>query len=273
LTTQAVPGGGRPPGIAVCYAVPEERRYFGSLATELAIVRDGSAIRVGPAPGGLVSDDALACSLRIGVGPRSAMQNTLQLLESCESVHTLLIVGFAGGLAAGLKPGTVVVSDKVFETGSHHEFLADTALRDLARKISPSGVPVAHGRIVSTDSVLVSAAEKRDLAAATDGIAVDMESAGAVRAARMRSVRWIAVRAITDGVEDDLPFDFNAPIFKAPGDPDGGVNRSRVVSEALLHPWKIPALIRLGARSSRAARNHSAYLVPLVRRLNEIGPP
>ena len=52
-----------------------------------------------------------------------------------------------------------------------------------------------------------------------------------------------------------MPLDFNA--F---ADSDGNVDKKRVILTTLTHPWKIPGLIRLGARSSLAAKNLAAFL-------------
>jgi adenosylhomocysteine nucleosidase len=82
-----------------------------------------------------------------------------------------------------------------------------------------------------------------------------METWGAVQVAQKHGVPWLAVRAITDSVEADFPFDFNAL-----ADADGNVDRGRVILATIARPWKIPALLRLGARSSLAARNLATFL-------------
>ena len=65
-------------------------------------------------------------------------------------------------------------------------------------------------------------------------------------------------------LNEDLPFDFNAL-----ADAEGNVHRGRIVTKALLNPWKIPALIQLGQRSSLAARNLADFLQAFLDRLPE----
>lgn len=127
-----------------------------------------------------------------------------------------------------------------------------------------SGVPVRRGTLLTIDRILTHSDAKRALALRTQAIAVDMETAGAVQAAEAVGVPWLAVRAITDGVADDMPFDFNAL-----ADADGNVDPRRVIRAALCRPWKIPALLRLGTNSWRAARNLAVFVEALLRQIPE----
>ncbi len=272
-------------GIAILYALSDEARYFGDRYCALNIARENGAARIEPrldrharpVPAEPSQTERQCAenraeglySLRIGVGPRNAFENASALLQSVSSLRAVLIVGFAGGLDAGLAPGSVAVAETVTDTLTGRCYAADSVLFATAARVSPPDVRVARGPIASTDRVLVRAAEKRDLARTTGAIAVDMESAGAAAAAIEHGVPWLAVRAITDGVGDDLPFDFNALTFQAHGDPYGGVDRGSIVASALLHPWKIPALVRLGIRSSLAARSLAAFLHALLPRISE----
>ncbi len=174
----------------------------------------------------------------------------------------MVVCGFAGGLSENMKPGDLILADKV--TDGTEMFLPDAALFLAAQSIRPSGIKIERGTLVTVDKVATTTAEKRELAARTGAIAVDMETAGAVRVAEARGIPWLSVRAITDGVNDELPLDFNAL-----ANPDGSVNRGRVIRATLAQPHKIPALIRLGQRSSLAANNLAAFLVAFLQTLPE----
>ncbi len=113
--------------------------------------------------------------------------------------------------------------------------------------------------LATVDRVLGRAAEKHELGVRTGAIAVDMESAGAARAAQERGIPWLAVRTISDALEDSLPFDFNAL-----ADPNGNVSYHRVILATLTHPARIPELIRLGQRSSLAANHLALFLLALT---------
>ena len=194
-----------------------------------------------------------------GVGAVKARQAAEFVIEGCD---LLIVCGFCGGLTKALRPGSLIFADRV--TDETEIFTPDAALFAAAESLDLSGVKIERGTLVTVDSVATKTAEKRELAERTGAIAVDMETAGAVRVAQKRGVPWLAVRAITDGVDDELPLDFNAL-----ANPDGSVNRGRVIRATLAQPHKIPALIRLGQRSSLAANNLGAFLVAFLQTLPE----
>ena len=176
----------------------------------------------------------------------------------------LLICGFAGGLTAGLMPGTIIIGEGV--TSSVGEtFKADSRLLAVAESVRVPGLYAMRGPIYTHNKVLGRSVEKQELAKRCDAIAVDMETFGAARAAERQHVPWLAVRVITDGAEDDMPLDFNALAGE-----DGNVDRKRVIGATLAQPWKIPALIRLGARSSQAAKNLALFLEAYLQNLPDM---
>lgn len=207
---------------------------------------------------------------RIGVGPDNAFENTCALLGGDRAISAVVIVGFAGGLEPGLQPGSVVVGETVRDLLTERTYAAESRLCAAAAEVNPPNFRTVRGLVVSSERVLTLSVEKHGLVSGTKAVAVDMESAAAAAAATEFGVPWLAVRVITDGVDDDLPFDFNAQSFQAHGDPYGGVDRGRIVADALLHPWKIPALIRLGMRSSLASRNLAAFLHALLPRIRDL---
>jgi adenosylhomocysteine nucleosidase len=201
----------------------------------------------------------VSCS-RVGVD--NAYTAAEHLLSGHSRARCLLICGFAGGLAADLLPGDLVIADSVVDQRSGQRYSADSALLCAAKSVRLSDMRIQRGTLVTTDRVLIHPDEKHLLAVRAESIAVDMETAGAVLAAQEMGVPWLAIRAITDGVNDALPLDFNAL-----SDADGNIDRSRVVCAALARPWKIPALLRLGARSSRAAGNLAVFLEVFLQNL------
>ena len=244
---------------AVVYALPDERQYFGSICDGLVIEESAGRTTIErpagiPAPSGPVP-----YAMRIGVGIDHAFRNTSLLLTAGPPIGALIIVGFAGGLDSDLKPGHLVIAGRVVSTRDDVQQTPDAALLAAAASAVP-GVTATRGLLATTDRVLCRTAEKRAFAERTGAVAVDMESAGAAAAAAQYGVPWIAVRVITDGLDDDLPFDFNAAVFQAESVRYGGVDRGAIIARIPLCPWKVPALVRLGLRSSRAARTLATFL-------------
>lgn len=205
-----------------------------------------------------------------GAGAQNAARAATQLFAAHpDAIKYLLICGFAGGLAQGVRPETLVLADRVMdESEDAHTpatiYSADSDLLCAAESVRLSGLSLRRGTLVTAARVLLSPEEKRALARRTGALAVDMETAGAERVAQAHGIPWLAVRAITDGPEDAMPLDFNAL-----ADPDGNVYTGPVLHATLLRPWKIPALARLGLRSARAARNLAAFLETFLQTLPE----
>ena len=242
-------------GIVFLYALSEEARHFGGMI-------QCNSVSGAKSPDANVSENRSAGGFKafpIGVGPDNAVRHTSFICRKEHPLRALVIVGFAGGLDDRLLPGDLVLVDEVVDAQSSTRYSCDPDLLAVSERVRLSGFQIERGLCVSVHQVLIQAAEKRTLAAKTGAIVVDMESAGAAEAAARNGVPWIAVRVITDGLNDDLPLDFNAL-----ANSDGSVNRARVALSALLHPWKIPGLIRLGFRSDRAARNLGVFLQALA---------
>ena len=104
----------------------------------------------------------------------------------------------------GLMPGEVVMGESTgFLDGARYK--ADEA----AMGAILAGHPFKSGPLLVSETVITTAAGKTEAAKASGCIAVDMESCGAARAASEAGVPFLAVRAVSDTVEEDLPVDFN----------------------------------------------------------------
>jgi adenosylhomocysteine nucleosidase len=76
-----------------------------------------------------------------------------------------------------------------------------------------------------------------------------MESCGAARAASEAGVPFLAVRAVSDTVEEDLPLDFN--LFMK----EGGMDWARFIPFMVTHLGILPKLLNLGRNTGVASRN------------------
>jgi adenosylhomocysteine nucleosidase len=101
--------------------------------------------------------------------------------------------------------------------------------------------------------VIGSAAEKRELGRVAD--AVEMESGDVLYDASAFAAKVIAIRGISDIVDEDLPMDFNRVMT-----PSGQVSISKVLGEVVRHPTSVPALIRFGKHGRMAAKELCAFL-------------
>lgn len=272
----------QPPSLCVLCALPDEaaallpRMRFADRIPTLPDLMNGHV--AGTLNGRTLS---VSCS---GVGMRNMVPHLNFLLSMAHGtyrsprlgreshveqlpIRRLLICGFGGGLAPEIAPGDLFIADKVThiveEKKIYEEYLPDSGLHTLARSV-PVTLRRKHGILITESRILTHVSEKKAVYARTGAAAVDMETAAAVRLADSHHVPWLAVRTISDGPGDSLPLD-----FEALSDADGNVDKGRVIRATLTHPWKIPALIRLGARSSLAAKNLATFIEAFLAALPE----
>ncbi len=84
---------------------------------------------------------------------------------------------------------------------------------------------------------------------------MEMESGEVLYEATAFGARAVAIRGISDAVEEDLPLDFNRVTTAT-----GGVSMGRVLGQVARHPGKVPSLIRFGQQSRMAAEKLCRFL-------------
>lgn len=119
---------------------------------------------------------------------------------------------------------------------------ADLVARAL-RAAGEAGLPAHRGRFVAVPVVLWRAQEKRAMAGA--GVALDMESGAIASACADSGVPFLAVRTVSDLVDEDLPLDFN--LFLSPR------GWLRGAAQLLSCPASLRGLNRLRRQASTAS--------------------
>jgi adenosylhomocysteine nucleosidase len=157
--------------------------------------------------------------------------------------------GLAGGLRASKRTGDVLVAQVVVKDREPVAVASDPELVALAAECGARQV----SRFVTTREVVTRAADKRRLGQRAD--AVEMESLAVLVEAAVRGVPAVAVRAIADTVDFDLPFDFSGA-----RDAGGQIRVSKVLGAVALRPQRIPALLRLAGDCRRASRGLAQFL-------------
>lgn len=157
--------------------------------------------------------------------------------------------GLAGSLRDGYRPGDVIAARLVSEVGepvavaSHRELLS-TAVDCGARQIE---------RLATSKRLVTQAEEKRRLAAQAE--AVDMESYTILAEAARCGVPALAVRAVSDAADFDMPYD-----FERAQDAQGQVRAMGILSQVIRRPSGLPSLLKLARDSRIAARSLAEFL-------------
>ena len=165
-----------------------------------------------------------------------------------QDIDVCISSGLAGALRPEYPAGDILLPDYVTDA-SGRKVECDRELREVAVRMGGREV----GCFYSTDSVMISAVRKRALGASAD--AVDMETAEVLAEAADAGARVLAIRAISDSVDEDLPLDFNRVTTDT-----GEVSIGRVLGQVALHPSKVPSLVRFGRQSGMAADRLCEFL-------------
>lgn len=157
--------------------------------------------------------------------------------------------GLAGSLRSGFRPGDILAARLVSEVGepvavaSHRELLS-TAVDCGARQIE---------RMATSKTLVARAEQKRELGSQAE--AVDMESYIILAEAARCGVPAVAIRAVSDTADFDMPYD-----FEQARDAQGQIRTLKVVSQILRRPAGLPELMKLARHSRIASRRLADFL-------------
>ncbi len=197
---------------------------------------------------------AVAC-ICSGAGPESAEIAAERLLES--GVTRLVTAGTAGGLHPALRTGDLVVADRVFVQKEDGLLpVGETAPGPARRPTGPDGPRILRGAVVTCSVVIETPAEKARLYRRTGALAVDMESAGVVRAATRHGAACVMLRAVCDTAAETLSREVLDTI-----DMQGRIHAAALARLLLRRPALIPPLLRL-SRAFRIAMGTLSKTLP-----------
>jgi len=182
--------------------------------------------------------------------------------ESAVLVPGLMLLcssGFSGGCSEAAAVGTVVLADSICTlpppTASFASYkirppvLVDEAAAKKARQaLQAVGLPFHCGPLVVASTPVLQGADKRAVGLAFRALAVDMECGAVEQVARTHSIPFLALRAISDGVQDDLPEEIGEFL-----DQDGSVRLGKVTRFAFKHPKNVGVLLKLKDHAAKAS--------------------
>lgn len=190
-----------------------------------------------------------------GEGPAGAARGAADLIERYRP-DALIGAGLAGALSPALRFGEVIAAREV-RGASGEVWRPDGALLARAsRGADRVGVVFCTGRLSGT------AAEKRALCAAhpeAENAVTDLESSAWASAAARAGVPFVALRAVLDTADEDLPEAVRRS-WK-----EGRLSRAAVVLRALLSPGAFTELLGLRRRTRRAMARIAVLLPALLR--------
>ncbi|WP_437188408.1 5'-methylthioadenosine nucleosidase [Planctomicrobium sp. SH668] len=198
-------------------------------------------------------DETRICLVEGGMGASRAVKATTALIDAYQPPW-VLSVGFSGALIDGMKVGDIVVANGITNETGEIQLAIDLKMRAAPEQ----GLYV--GKLCSSSSVVRLVTEKRQLAAITGAIAVDMESLSVAQVCRQRKTRFMAVRVISDDLSEDLPAEVTALVS-----PKGTVRAGALFGAIIRRPGCIKDLFALREKSEEAAKKLGAFLPGIIK--------
>lgn len=201
--------------------------------------------RLKPAQGDCVEHHDNQLLAWSGAGPVNAERMARRLID--KGARRLISWGCAAALSPALKPGDLVVADRI--RSDQGDFDTDTAWSTAVRTRLNDELSVYPGLIACSDRIIRDATEKKVIFEQNGAIALDMESSAIAAVARELQLPCLVIRAIADPADMNLP----AAVADALKD-DGTVDMAKLLWQIALHPGEIPGLIRLGMHFAAATK-------------------
>jgi nucleoside phosphorylase len=190
-------------------------------------------------------DGAYAVAVCSGIGPEPG-RRAAEAVIARYSPELLISAGIAGGLTPDLKVGETIFPATIIDArdSSRHQ----TAIHD-----APVGkTPLAKTVVVSYPEI-AGAEQKLKLGKAFGAHAVDMEGASVALAAEAHGLPLVAIKAISDDVNFELPE--MMPFFR-----DGQFQAARFALHVVFRPWLWMKVFRLARNTKLASENLCAWL-------------
>jgi hopanoid-associated phosphorylase len=176
-----------------------------------------------------------------------------RLQATAEGADAVISIGVGGALDPALKVGDVVIGAEVIAGASHWPTDAAWSARLAARL--PGALSAA---IYGSEVMVLRAADKESLRAASGAALADMESHIAAEVAAAHGLPFTVVRVVSDTAEADLPSAVAAGLK-----PDGAMNLVGVLAALALRPLQLPALMRVGRDAEAALKALEATVAAL----------
>jgi adenosylhomocysteine nucleosidase len=198
-----------------------------------------------------------------GLGIRRAADTARRAMQSL-SPDLVIATGLAGALSDELRPGDLVLADRLILDGEDAGSTQGTIAippADLARfeaALEADRLAFSTGSILTAARILKDGSAKRGAGARTGALAVDMESAAIAAEAHRLGLRFACVRAVLDTVDEEI-------VGAELAGPDGEVRPLAAASFVLRNPAALVGLARMMRSLNRATAALAAALEALSR--------
>ena len=240
--------------VAVVFALDIEAAGLEELLDEPATIRGhGFSARLGEMAGRRV------VVIRSGPGRKAARRATEAAIDG-HRPRWVISAGFAGALRPEVERGDIVLADRLMDGEG---FCMDMDRTGVPAELS-EGRRVHVGPFLAVERIVCRPERKRELAQEHGALAVDMESLAVAEVCQRRGVPVLAVRAVTDRVDERLPRDVEHLMRQS--------SRAGQIGAALgaimQRPGSINDMLRLRETANTCSDRLAKYLAKLIERLS-----
>jgi adenosylhomocysteine nucleosidase len=174
--------------------------------------------------------------------------------------------GFCGGLSAGVKRHDILVADRVADAEGN-EIAVDLQRIQASGLLSAEGVHV--GRLLTLDSVVRRPRDKRALGRDHDALGVDLESFAVADVCRRRGPAFLAIRVVSDAVDDELPRE----VERLARHKSRAAQFGAALGAILDRPGALKQMLKLKENSLKSSDRLAKFLIRLIEHLVPAPPP
>lgn len=202
-----------------------------------------------------------------GMGPGRAAAATRVLITATDP--TLVInFGFAGAVAAGPDIGDIVIAERILlnrgRLFSEQAGLSTGKTSELAGLLeqTPPGrdCRILRGTFITAAQITNKRQMATLLPAGIDSPVLEMETAAIALVAARENIPFWALRAITDGPDEELGF-----TIEEFTDREMNIRLGKVLLTVAKKPWIVPQLLRLARNSRLAGDNLSLAMLTILK--------
>ena len=198
-----------------------------------------------------------------GVG-RDAAARAATFLARHYQPQVCISLGFGGAVTPELPHGALVLGETLWryepESGALEEIKAPPAppaLAGLVARLRAAGLPAYLGSVVTTPVIIHKAGQGEALEHLRHPV-LDLETSAAAASLRGKNVTFLALRAVTDTCEEEIP-DFISRAFREGKKPTAATALAWLAAD----PRRLAALVNLW-RHSRLAANRLAQALEVM---------
>lgn len=181
-----------------------------------------------------------------GAGATNA-ESAVNLLVG-KGANALISWGCAAGLSTQLKPGDLIIPKQV-RSEQQQTLEANKEWLKHLQSLFANRITLITDLLVESSCIVGSSIEKQRIHQETGALALDMESVAVFKAAYRLNIPCVAIRAIADPVNMNLP---QAVVHAL--NTDGRVEMNKLLWYLLRHPSEIAGLIKLGLHFNAATK-------------------